>query len=142
MIIEASDLREGYGMMRLVRLASLFLLVPVPAALAQPAPEAPGRAADLADFAAGNYVGDVISDARGSSRSDVAITVQRVGPNLVEVSSNYSRIPTVRIQLTQAMSAVVAEGSDHVFLIQRDSDPDQLSLTIDDASLSVRRRRD
>jgi hypothetical protein len=129
-------------MMRLLRIAPLFVLAFAPQASAQPRPEAPARAADLATFAEGTYVGDVISDARGSSRSDVAVTVRRVGPNMVEVSSDYSRIPTVRIQLTQAMSAIVAEGTDHVFLIQRDSDPDQLGLTIDDASLSVRRRRD
>ena len=128
-------------MKRLLCLASMLVLAVAPAAQAQPKPEGPAQAADLADFAAGTWTGDVISDARGSSRSGVTVTVRKVGPNLVEVSSNYSRIPTVRIELTQAMSAIVAQGTDHVFLIQRDSDPDELSLTIDDASLSVRRQR-
>ena len=129
-------------MTRLLRLASLFVLACAPPALAQPKPETSAQPADLASFAAGTYAGDVISDARGSSRSDVTITVRRVGANLVEVSSSYARIPTVRIQLTQAMSSIIADGGDHVFLINRDDDPDALSLTIDDASLNVRRRRE
>ena len=133
---------EGLEMTRFLNCALVFALACASPALAQSKPDESARAADLADFSAGTYVGDVISDARGSSRSDVAIIVRRVGPNLVEVSSSYARIPTVRIQLTQAMSAIVAEGSDHVFLIQRDTSPDDLSLTIDDASLSVRRRRE
>ena len=128
-------------MTRLLRLACLFVLACAPPAFAQPKPEPSAQPADLASFASGTYVGDVISDARGSSRSDVTITVRRVGPNLVEVSSSYSRIPTVRIQLTQAMSSIIADGTDHVFLINRDEDSDALSLTIDDASLSVHRRR-
>jgi hypothetical protein len=144
MIEVARAEREDHDMTGLLRFATLFLLVSAPAALAQPKPEpeSQARRADLADFAAGTYFGDVISDARGSSRSDVTVTVTRVGPNLVEVSSDYARVPTVRIQLTQAMSAIVAEGADYVFLIQRDQDPNRLSLTIDDASLSVERRRD
>ena len=95
---------------------------------------------DLAAQVAGTYVGDVISDARGSSQSGVTVTVTRVGPNLVEVRSDYSRIPTVRIRLTQAMSAIVQADADHVFLIDRERDPRALTLTIDDASLSLRRQ--
>jgi len=95
---------------------------------------------DLATVVAGTYWGDVISDARGSSRSGVTVTVRRVGPNLVEVSADYPRIPTVRIRLTRALNAIVQAGDDHVFLIDRDRDPRELSLTIDDASLSLRRR--
>jgi hypothetical protein len=129
-------------MTRFLRLACFFVLAFAPPALAQPKPEASAQPADLASFVSGTYVGDVISDARGSSRSDVTISVRRVGPNLVEVSSSYSRIPTVRIQLTQAMSSIIADGGDHVFLINRDEDSDQLGLTIDDASLNVRRRRE
>ncbi len=99
------------------------------------------RRADLADAVAGTYYGDVISDARGSSQSGVTVTVTRVGPNLVEVSADYDRIPTVRIPLSQAMSAILQARGDNVFLIDRSRDPGRLSLTIDDASLSVERQR-
>lgn len=113
--------------------------------LAQVGPAGAQRTAtsrsDLASEVAGTYYGDVISDARGSSREGVTVRVTRVGPSLVEVSSDYRRIPTVRIPIERAMNAIVQSGGDYVFLIQRDVDPGRLSLTIDDASLSLSRRR-
>jgi hypothetical protein len=108
---------------------------PAGAAAASTAPRKP----DLADFVEGTYEGDVISDARGSSQSGVTITVKRVGKNVVEVSCDYARIPTVTIPLTQAMSAILAARGNAVFLMDRAKDPKRLDLTIDDASLSVRR---
>ena len=120
-------------------LALPILIAATPAA-AQRNAELRRPSNDLADFAAGTYVGDVISDSRGSSRSDVTVRVTRVGPNLVEVQSDYARIPTVRIPLEQAMSAVLAARGDHVFLDQSDQDPRRLDLTIDGASLSLRRQ--
>ncbi len=39
------------------------------------------RKPDLADAVAGTYHGDVISDSKGSSRSNVTLTVTRTGPN-------------------------------------------------------------
>ena len=116
------------------------LLVPAAAEAQRTATLRAETPRDLAAQVAGTYVGDVISDARGSSQSGVTVTVARVGPNLVEVRSDYSRIPTVRIRLTQAMSAIVQADADHVFLIDRERDPGGLSLTIDDASLSLRRQ--
>ena len=115
----------------------LLLLSP---AVAQRNVQISRTANDLAAFVEGTYSGDVISDARGSSKSGVTVWVSQVGPNLVEVRSDYSRIPTVRIPLEQALSAIVAASGDHVFLINRDEDLNRLSLTIDDASLSLSRR--
>src|SRR5262245_10476100 len=60
----------------------------------RPAPvpsEVPPHAPDLGDVAQGTYVGDVISDSRGSSRSHVTVTVTRIGINLVRITSNYPR---------------------------------------------------
>lgn len=119
--------------------ALLFVSLAPPTPLPQAAAQ-PQRKLDLADAVAGIYEGDVISDARGSSQSGITITVKRIGKNLVEVSSDYARVPTVTIPLTQAMTAIVAARGDAVFLIDRGKDPRQLSLTIDDASLSVTRR--
>src|SRR6478609_3244570 len=99
----------------------------------------PARKPDLADFVEGSYHGNVISDARGSSQSGVTVTVKRVGKNVVEVSCDYARIPTVTIPLTQAMTAILAARGDAVFLLDRDKDPKRLDLTIDDASLSLTR---
>lgn len=115
---------------------SLALLLPAAAALAEPPKSAPAHKADLADRVAGTYKGDVISDARGSSRNDVTITVTRTGPNKIEIKSDYPRIPTVTIPLEKAMDAILAASGPYVFLLDTVRSPDRLDLTIDDASWS------
>ena len=117
-------------------IASLALLLPAGAALAETPKAAPARNADLADRVAGTYKGAVVSDARGSSRDDVTITVTRTGPNKVEVKSDYARIPTVTIPLEKAMDAILAASGPSVFLLDTVRSPDRLDLTIDDASWS------
>ena len=118
---------------------SLALLLPAAAALAEPPKSAPAHKADLADRVAGTYKGDVISDARGSSRNDVTITVTRTGPNKIEIKSDYPRIPTVTIPLEKAMDAILAASGPYVFLLDTVRSPDRLDLTIDDASWSGNR---
>ena len=97
------------------------------------------RKPDLADFVEGTYQGDVISDVRGSSRSGVTVMIKRVDRNLVEVRSDYARVPTVRIPLEQAMGSIVQASGNAVFVMDRAKDDRRVDLTIDDASLSVRR---
>ena len=77
------------------------------------------RKPDLADAVAGTYGGDVISDSKGSSRSDVTLTVTRTGPNTVTVTSSYSRLPTITVPLTTAMNTIQAAKGDSVFLYDR-----------------------
>ncbi len=122
-------------------IASLALLLPAGAALAETPKAAPARKADLADRVAGTYKGAVVSDARGSSRDDVTITVTRTGPNKVEVKSDYPRIPTVTIPLEKAMDAILAASGPSVFLLDTVRSPDRLDLTIDDASWSGTRAK-
>ena len=83
----------------LIVATSLALLLPAGAALAETPKAAPAHKADLADRVAGTYTGNVASDARGSSRNNVTITVTRTGPNKIEIKSDYPRIPTVTIPL-------------------------------------------
>ena len=77
------------------------------------------RKPDLADAVAGTYAGDVISDSKGSSRSNVTLTVTRTGPNTVQVTSNYSRLPTITVPLTTAMNTIQQARGDSVFLYDR-----------------------
>ena len=123
----------------LIVATSLALLLPAAAALAETPKAAPAHKADLADRVAGTYKGDVISDARGSSRNDVTITVTRTGPNKIEIKSDYPRIPTVTIPLEKAMDAILAASGPYVFLLDTVRSPDRLDLTIDDASWSGNR---
>ncbi|HWW55463.1 MAG TPA: hypothetical protein VN047_01075 [Sphingopyxis sp.] len=115
---------------------SLALSATAGAALAETPKTTPARKADLADRVAGTYKGDVASDARGSSRNNVTITVTRTGPNSVEIRSDYPRIPTVAIPLEKAMDAILAASGPYVFLLDTVRSPDRLDLTIDDASWS------
>ena len=101
-------------------------------ALAQPAKPKP----DLADVAQGMYHGDVISDARGSSRSDVMITVTKTGPNTVRVTSDYPRLPAFTAKLTRAMHTIQNAGDSEVFLLDTSKSPPGLDVTVDDASWS------
>lgn len=90
--------------------------------------------ADLATEVAGSYRGDVISDARGSSRSDVTVTVVRIGPNRVRISSDYARLPAFEAALGRYMQTIQNVGGDQVFLFESAKSPPALSITVDDAS--------
>jgi hypothetical protein len=77
------------------------------------------RKPDLADAVAGTYAGDVISDSKGSSRSNVTLTVTRSGPNTVTVTSNYARLPVITAPLESVMNTIQASKGDSVFLYDR-----------------------
>ncbi|GGJ52267.1 hypothetical protein CDQ92_16185 [Sphingopyxis bauzanensis] len=115
---------------------ALALSLPIATTHAETSKATTARKADLADRVAGTYKGAVISDARGSSRDNVTITVTRVSANKVEIKSAYARIPTVTIPLEKAMDAILAARGPHVFLLDTVRSPDRLDLTIDDASWS------
>jgi len=87
------------------------------------------RKPDLADAAEGTYLGDVISDSKGSSQSGVTLTVTRVGPNLVRVNADYPRLPVVQVPLTQAMGKILQARGNSVFLLDRAKSPAQLDVT-------------
>jgi hypothetical protein len=121
---------------RLLAPLAASLLIPAAAFAAPPARTAPVPRADLADTAQGSYFGDVISDARGSSRSDVRITVTKIGPNKVKVTSDYPRLPAFTASLTRAMSTIQNAGGPEVFLLDLSKTPHSLMVTVADASWS------
>jgi hypothetical protein len=82
---------------------------------------APERKPDLADAVAGSYAGDVISDSKGSSQSGVTLTLTRTGPNTVQITSSYPRLPVVSVGLTAAMSKIVMKNGDTAFVYDRAS---------------------
>ena len=101
-------------------------------AIAQPPKPRP----DLADTAQGHYAGDIISDARGSSQSDVAITVTKIGKNRISVVADNPHIPKREFNLTKAMATIQNASGTEVFLLDLAKSPHRLDLTIDDASWS------
>lgn len=118
--------------MFLVTALSALIGAATSAGSAPPPPVKP----DLADMAQGRYAGDVISDARGSSRSDIDVSVTKIGKNRVRVVADYERIPAREFTLTRAMQTVQNVGGTEVFLLDLSKSPLRLDLTIDDASWS------
>lgn len=114
----------------LVAFAAMMMTVPTAAWSA----DAPKRKPDLGDTAEGIYKGDVISDARGSSKEGVTITVTRTGVNRIEVASDYPRIPRVGYRLQRVMNTVQNVGGTDVFLLDLSKTPRTLHVTTDDAA--------
>ena len=90
---------------------------------------APTHKPDLADVAQGTYFGDVISDSQGSSQSGVTVTVARIGNNQVRITSDYARLPTVEVSLTQAMDKILNASGTTTFLLDRSKIPIRLDIS-------------
>jgi len=82
---------------------------------------------DLADLASGVYYGGVMADAKGSSRSDVTVTVTKVSPRRVRITSDYERLGTVEVELTRAGEGIQSVGGDTTFLLELAKQPPSLS---------------
>ena len=105
---------------------------PPPSQPLRPAPapsEVPPHAPDLGDVAQRTYMGDVIADSHGSSKSHVTVTVTRIGSNLVRMTSDYARLPTVDVPLTSAMDKIVQAQGNTVFLLDRSQRPARLDVS-------------
>ena len=89
----------------------------------------PKRKPDLADAAEGKYFGDVISDSKGSSKSNVTLTVERTGVNRVRVTSDYPRLPVVEVALTSAMDKILNQGGATSFLLDRSQGEARLDIS-------------
>jgi TIR domain len=89
----------------------------------------PGATGELASLVAGTFYGDVISDSKGSSVSDISVTIDRIGSNNVRVTSDYQRIGIVEIALARTGNKIVNSGGDTPFLVDLDRNP--LTLAVD-----------
>jgi hypothetical protein len=119
--------------------AGMVLSVSFPAVARSPH-STPHRAVpDLADTVKGEYYGDIISDSRGSSQSDVTVTVTKTGRNTVKVASS-ERLPAFTVRLTRAMQTIQQASGDNVFLVDQSKSPWSLDVTVDEASWSGTKR--
>jgi hypothetical protein len=89
----------------------------------------PGATGELASLVAGTFYGDVISDSKGSSRSDISVTIGKIDSNKVRVTSDYQRMGIVEIALARAGNKIVNSGGDTPFLVDLDRNP--LTLAVD-----------
>ena len=119
--------------MRVIQSTALLIGLTLATAAAAAPPKAPRP--DLADVCQGTYNGDVLSDSRGSGRQGVTFTVTKVGPNTVQVLSDYPRFPGFKIRLAKYMSTIQNQGGgiDGVFSLDISKTPKVLDITDDQA---------
>ncbi|MGK2957263.1 MAG: hypothetical protein ACSLFB_02410 [Acidimicrobiales bacterium] len=70
----------------------------------------------------------MISDSKGSSRSDIAVTVVKIDRLKVRVASDYQRIGTVEIALTRTGNQIINAGGATPFMVDLDHNPVTLLL--------------
>ena len=97
-------------------------------------PLSAGQASDvntgeLADLVVGTYFGNIGSDSKGSSRSDVFVTVTRLDRTKVRVTSNNARIGTFEVDLTRIGDNLFNVGGDSIFTAYVSKNPPELVLT-------------
>ena len=82
--------------------------------------------AGLADVVVGTYFGDVISDSKGSSRSDVVLTIAKLDRSTVRVTSDYRRLGTVDVTLTRIGNQILNADGDTSFILDLERNPPTL----------------
>jgi uncharacterized caspase-like protein len=109
--------------------------------VAPPAPSSSARAdvlpqktavpPDLATTLEGVWYGDVVSDARGSSRSDVMVTIRRTSRNTIAITSDYTRLPAVTVPLTRAMQSILSAEGNTTVVYDTAKEPKTLGITFE-----------
>ncbi len=83
--------------------------------------------AGLADLVFGTYRGDVIADSKGSSRSDVVLTITKLDRHTVRVTSDYPRMGTVDVTLTRSGNQILNADGDSPFILDLERVPPRLA---------------
>jgi hypothetical protein len=81
---------------------------------------------ELADLVVGTYSGAVIADSKGGSRSDVGVTIVKLDPSTVRVTSSYRRLGSADIALTRIGNQIVSAEGDTPFIVDLDRNPPTL----------------
>jgi TIR domain len=89
------------------------------------------KPAELADLVAGTYYGDVVSDSRGSSRSDVIIRITKVSSRKVRITSDYDRLGVFEVELTRVGNTIQNIGSGPLLLLELEKNPPRLGYNPD-----------
>ncbi len=88
-----------------------------------------GGVAGLADLVIGTYYGEVVSDSKGGSRSDVGVTITKLDRSTVRVNSDYHRLGTVDVRLARSGNMIIAADGDTPFMVDLDRNPPALDFS-------------
>jgi hypothetical protein len=105
-------------------LSALLLILTPYAAGAQT--KEPKKPIELADLVVGTYYGEVVSDSKGSSQSDITVTITKVDKWTVQVTSDYPRLGTVNVKLTRIGNQILNASGDTVLLLDLEKHPPHL----------------
>jgi len=94
-----------------------------------------------AELAASVYYGDVISDGKGGSMSDVTVTVTHVGPRKVRITSDYPRLGVVEIELDRVGNTIQGAGASALFLLELEKNPPRMNYNPNGEVAYVGQRR-
>jgi hypothetical protein len=87
-----------------------------------------GAVTGLADLVIGTYSGNVMADSKGSSRSDIGVTITKLDRYTVRVTSDYPRLGTVDVTLTRVGNQIFNAGGDSPFIVDLDRNPPTLAF--------------
>lgn len=85
-----------------------------------------GESVEIADVIAGTYYGDVVADSQGSSRTDVTVTITRVGTRKVRITSDYGRLGDAEMELTKDGNVIHGSGGESILSLDMDQTPPRL----------------
>lgn len=91
---------------------------------------------ELADYARGEYLGAITSDVSGALRADVHVTVSKIAPSTVRVSSVDPRLPASTFNLQRVRLTLRNTGGPGVFRLDLNKVPHSLDLTVGGISWS------
>ena len=86
----------------------------------------PNTNTEPADLVVGSYYGDVISDSKGSSRSDVTLTITKLDKRTIRVTSDYPRLGTVDVALTRIGSKILSVSGNTILTFDLEQHPPRL----------------
>jgi hypothetical protein len=81
---------------------------------------------DPADLVVGTYHGNVISDSKGSSLSDVTLTITKLDKRTVRVTSDYPRMGTVDVALIRIGNKILNGNGNTVLILDLEQHPPRL----------------
>src|SRR5262249_47261793 len=80
-------------------------------------------------ISAGTYLGNIHSDSKGSSQSDVFVTVTRIDRTKVRVASDNQRIGTFEVDLTRIGENLFNVGGESSLIAYTQKNAPELTLT-------------
>jgi hypothetical protein len=78
---------------------------------------------ELADLAVGRYFGDVIADSKAGSRNAINVTISKLDPYTIRLTSDYQRIGNVDVTLTRIGNHLFNAGGDSTVIVNLEQNP-------------------